>query len=564
MEIVNPRPVRGTVYKSENYDIYSSVYDHSKPIFISFMFRNKSPQPFGEVVFAKHFLNAIHVLCRGPHWYQYEDTELASQAIRDFVVRFPRIVTYGTSMGGYAALLFSKAVGADVVISCSPQFSVDPAKVPFETRWLDDVPGILAGGGFVCDDMATSLSGTARIIVAYDSLDDDARHFGLLEKIRPIEGLCIPFSKHRALTVLAEMGLSSALVRRGGLEKLDLGAFRKQIRQQRRVSPTYLRYIGRSLEDRSPHRSRDLLETASLLTKPGDYEGIESNFRILLRVGGEQVAARQLLKLLSSREFIGRTHTNRSLTNFCRLIVETGLVEQARSTLQALVDQDNKSSPGLRGALMIAHLHEAAGQREAAVETAVSLLVRDRLLELSFEVAALLDVLGMTAAAIEIAEAMQQRHTDRSDVAIFLAEKLQALGSIERALDVYQELSVAAEPMDVSFCLKYSRLLQSHERYDEAVVQCERFVEQNPNHAVSSRLRGQLLMSLGQHEKARGAFAHALSCDSPTAAIRHELAIALLALGRKAEALDTARSGLSLEPGRRPLVKFVEELEGVP
>lgn len=48
-----------------------------------------------------------------------------------------RIVTLGLSMGGFCALAAAEVLAADCAIALSPQFSVDPARMPDETRWAD-------------------------------------------------------------------------------------------------------------------------------------------------------------------------------------------------------------------------------------------------------------------------------------------------------------------------------------------------------------------------------------------------------------------------------------------
>ena len=48
-----------------------------------------------------------------------------------------RVITFGNSMGGYGAIQFAGALGADVCLALSPQYSANPADIPNETRWLN-------------------------------------------------------------------------------------------------------------------------------------------------------------------------------------------------------------------------------------------------------------------------------------------------------------------------------------------------------------------------------------------------------------------------------------------
>ena len=59
-------------------------------------------------------------------------------AARAAVPEGARVMTYGSSMGGYAALRFARALRADAILALSPQYSIDPAVVPWEDRWRQD------------------------------------------------------------------------------------------------------------------------------------------------------------------------------------------------------------------------------------------------------------------------------------------------------------------------------------------------------------------------------------------------------------------------------------------
>lgn len=100
-------------------------------------------------MFARYGINVIHFTCRGPQWYQYSDAETAGRALGRAAAAFDYIVTYGASMGGYGALLFARHAGAHMTLAISPQYSMDPAKAPFEHRFDVDVLGIFDAGGFI-------------------------------------------------------------------------------------------------------------------------------------------------------------------------------------------------------------------------------------------------------------------------------------------------------------------------------------------------------------------------------------------------------------------------------
>ena len=55
--------------------------------------------------------------------------------VRELLDRFDEILTYGSSMGGYAALRFANLLGATHALAFSPQFTIDPRHVPLDPRW---------------------------------------------------------------------------------------------------------------------------------------------------------------------------------------------------------------------------------------------------------------------------------------------------------------------------------------------------------------------------------------------------------------------------------------------
>jgi hypothetical protein len=63
----------------------------------------------------------------GVDWFAPEYVKASFWAIAGHLARFPRRITYGSSMGGYAALKFSRFLGAQVAVAFAPQYSLNPA-----------------------------------------------------------------------------------------------------------------------------------------------------------------------------------------------------------------------------------------------------------------------------------------------------------------------------------------------------------------------------------------------------------------------------------------------------
>ena len=175
---------------------------------------------FGEAFFADAGLDAIHVLCRDSAWFQHADTAAALAAIRAAAAGAERCVTYGSSMGGYAALRFADAVGAEAVLALSPQYSVNHARAPFEDRWIEPRRRIRFR-----PDLDGPIRCGARAFVAYDpTIPTDRQHHALIAADIAVTALPLPYAGHPVGPFLAETGLLRPLVLDLMADRFDPGA----------------------------------------------------------------------------------------------------------------------------------------------------------------------------------------------------------------------------------------------------------------------------------------------------------------------------------------------------
>ena len=177
---------------------------------------------FGEALFGHERIDAIHVLSRDNRWYQYDDMAAATAAIRTATAGYRRVVTYGSSMGGYAALRLAGAVGAEVCLALSPQYSIDWTRVRWERRWA-------ASSRVFRDVWERSLPPPrlAEAWVVYDPMLRDLRHVQLLRRDGfGFEAIGIPGGGHPISSFLAETGLLRPLVLDVIAGRFDSGKFR--------------------------------------------------------------------------------------------------------------------------------------------------------------------------------------------------------------------------------------------------------------------------------------------------------------------------------------------------
>jgi hypothetical protein len=92
-----------------------------------------------------------------------------------------RVVTLGNSMGGFTAMLGAARFGASDAIAFVPQWSIDPAIVPRETRWTDYRAG---AGPIVHRDLSDALDGRCRFHVFFGDHPMDRIHSALFPRDR--------------------------------------------------------------------------------------------------------------------------------------------------------------------------------------------------------------------------------------------------------------------------------------------------------------------------------------------------------------------------------------------
>ncbi len=97
----------------------------------------------GEVLWGERPLRrlgfaALGFVSRTPNWFPQAAMDEALAAAAPVLRRYTTRILFGHSMGGYGVLKYSGQLGATVVLSFSPQISIDPADVAgFDTRFAD-------------------------------------------------------------------------------------------------------------------------------------------------------------------------------------------------------------------------------------------------------------------------------------------------------------------------------------------------------------------------------------------------------------------------------------------
>ncbi len=183
----------------------------------------KSPVPYAAGFLAKRDIAHINIFAHWNHWFQVEDMAAALEKVRELTVDSAERIVYGSSMGGFGAMQFGDALQASKVIAFAPQYSMDPEKAPFETRYVGDVDRIVANwrmrrpegtvnGAFI-HDTVDAVRLPEQTYVIYDpGLSADAAHVELISRRHKIFSVHVHRSNHWPDKGLRRAGLLGKVI----------------------------------------------------------------------------------------------------------------------------------------------------------------------------------------------------------------------------------------------------------------------------------------------------------------------------------------------------------------
>lgn len=99
--------------------------------FSSFNYRPHDGSFWGDTIAEKLGWSAIGITSlNGRDWFPRAGMLQLIPKVREISERYKTVVAYGGSMGGYAALKYGRAVGANHTVAFAPQFTLDPELEP--------------------------------------------------------------------------------------------------------------------------------------------------------------------------------------------------------------------------------------------------------------------------------------------------------------------------------------------------------------------------------------------------------------------------------------------------
>jgi tetratricopeptide (TPR) repeat protein len=243
-------------------------------------YRSLDRPGFGEHFFAGAGIDAIHVIPRDNHWYQYADMAEAMARVREAASRYARVVTYGSSMGAYAAIRLAGLAGAHAVLALSPQYSIDPVIVPWERRWPDSSARFRSVW-----ERRLPFDAPAATYVVYDPADNDRRHIALLARRFDFHKIGIPGGGHPVTGYLNDVALLRETVLAVCHGTFDPEAFGREALARRPRSAQYLLTQTKGTSHRRRHERVAVMREAYRLAP--ENPGIVSRLGVVLALAGQ-------------------------------------------------------------------------------------------------------------------------------------------------------------------------------------------------------------------------------------------------------------------------------------
>lgn len=191
-------------------------------------------------------LSVVAFVSRKPNWYPTVNVLNALPAVNPILRSYSKIITYGASMGAYAALKMSRALGASTALAFSPQFSIDPAITGKDYNF--------ARFFTPARDVDVTIRGfhvAPEAFIFYDPFyTDDATQIGHITRVAPwVSPVAVPSTAHETIRLFLRGTLGKTLL--DTVASGDHQALRRLTSQLRRASSTRAAtLIGRVVERR--------------------------------------------------------------------------------------------------------------------------------------------------------------------------------------------------------------------------------------------------------------------------------------------------------------------------
>lgn len=304
--------ISSVIFQSENISVVQTLGSRTDVVVVTFTpeehKHTSPPQGFSQTYFEKVGIPSISFVSNADHWWQIDDMKEALAVVRSAVGAFPRVLSYGTGMGAYGALIFSSALGATEVLALAPLISRAGKdarqEAPTEMLALDR------------QEVGEGISPDANVLLVYDPLTRDAYHLRKIVGGR-VHHLEVPLIGQNVFSFLKTIGILDPLLQDAIAGKSDLANYRDDVLQKRKIWPTYWLVLGEKASEAGRHKDAaacferaagldprypTLLKWARSCERSGDIETAAQQYAqaLLVKPGDERVTEKTVKLLLAA------------------------------------------------------------------------------------------------------------------------------------------------------------------------------------------------------------------------------------------------------------------------
>lgn len=241
--MTDPAPIEAKIlHHGAQYIVRYLDCDDTPEIIVSFEYWKPAPtldgEFSGEGFFRHRRMNAIGVMAATNDWFQRDEILAVIAAIKA-ATPGRRLIGYGGSMGGFAAINFADLLGLDHLVAVIPQFSVDAARAPYETRWREEAAVIDFRHDRI-DQVPCLHNGW----IVYDPWCVDGQHVRDIQRTHALAELPVYFGGHAQFLMLQQANLFTQMLLDMLDDSFDRVAFVRAWRVARRGSAAFWLNLG--------------------------------------------------------------------------------------------------------------------------------------------------------------------------------------------------------------------------------------------------------------------------------------------------------------------------------